>query len=52
VFPVRYEYRLHIKTSYLSNMPWRPLRLLMLGIPHCVDNRLTDGGEAVSLKHR
>jgi hypothetical protein len=24
----------------------------MLRIPHCVDNRLTDGGKAVNLKHR
>jgi hypothetical protein len=23
----------------------------MLRIPHCLDNRLTDGGEAVSLTH-
>jgi hypothetical protein len=24
----------------------------MLRIPHCLDNRLTDGGKAVSLTHR
>jgi hypothetical protein len=24
----------------------------MLGIPHCLDSRLTDGGEVVSLTHR
>jgi hypothetical protein len=24
----------------------------MLRIPHCVDNRLTDGGKVVSPKHR
>jgi hypothetical protein len=24
----------------------------MLRIPHCLDNRLTDGGKVVSLRHR
>jgi hypothetical protein len=38
--------------SYLRNRPWRPLSCEMLRIPHCLDNRLKDGGEVVCLKHR
>jgi hypothetical protein len=27
------------------NRPWRPVGSEMLRIPHCLDSRLTDGGE-------
>jgi hypothetical protein len=47
VFTVRYEYYLPI-----LNRLWRHIDCEMLRIQHCLDYRLTDGGEAVSRKRR
>jgi hypothetical protein len=34
------------------NRPWRFLGSEMLRTPHCVGNRLTDGGKLISFRHR
>jgi hypothetical protein len=53
VFPVRYEYYLHIKSKAVSVTGRGGLYgCEMLRTLHCLDNRLTDGGEVVSLMHR
>jgi hypothetical protein len=44
---------LEVKKVKLSRKrPWRPKGCEMLWIPHCLDNRLIDGGKAVSPTHR
>jgi hypothetical protein len=38
--------------SYPRNRPWSPIGFEMIRIPHCLDNRLIDGGEDVSPTQR
>jgi hypothetical protein len=40
------------KQIYSHNRPWRPVDLKTLRIPGCLDSRLTEGGNIVSLTHR
>jgi hypothetical protein len=53
VLPVRYEHHLHIQikatpvTGRGGQQGYEVLR-----IPHCLGNRLTDGGEIVGLTYR
>jgi hypothetical protein len=40
------------KVKLSPNRPWRPIGFKTLRIPHCLDNRLTDGGKLVSPTYR
>jgi hypothetical protein len=53
VFPVRYEHHPHIKRKAISLTGiGDPYVCDMLSIPHCLDNRLADGGEPVTVVRR
>jgi hypothetical protein len=53
MFPVMYDHYLHLKSKAIPVTGRGGLQGCdMLRIPHCLDNRLTDGGEVVSLTHR
>jgi hypothetical protein len=40
------------RKNYPCNRPWRPTGCETTRLPHFLDNRLTDGGEVVSLTRR
>jgi hypothetical protein len=53
VFPLRYEHHLHIKSEAILVTGRGGLQGCdVSSFPHCVHNRPTDGGEAVSPRHR
>jgi hypothetical protein len=51
---LREEHRLRVNRVNINcpcNRLWMPIGCEMLRIPHCLDNRLTDGGKVVSPTH-
>jgi hypothetical protein len=52
MLPVRYEHPSDIKSKAILLTGGGVLGYDMLRIPHCLDNRLADGGKVISLTHR